>query len=63
MTLRCTSSICAWHWVQVATTFLALIVDLGSACGRMLCAEWQEVQTAVTVRPFWKSPSPWIESA
>ena len=41
----------------------ALIVDLGSPCGRMLCAEWQEVQTAVTVRPFLNSPSPWIESA
>ncbi len=63
MTLRCTNSIWPWHWVQVLTTFLALIVDFGSPCGRMLCAEWQEVQTAVTVKPFLNSPSPWIESA
>ncbi len=39
------------------------MVDFGSVCGSIECDVWHEVQTAVTVSPFWKRPTPWIESA
>jgi len=38
MTLRCTCSIRAWHFRQVATTLSRLMDDLGSVCGSTSCA-------------------------
>ena len=56
--LRCTASIWAWHLVQVAAMLRRAIEELGSVCGRMLCAVWQETQLADTVSPILSTPSP-----
>jgi hypothetical protein len=52
ITLRWTSSIRAWHWVQVRATLARAMLERGSVCGSTLWAVWQEVHTAVTIRPF-----------
>jgi hypothetical protein len=58
ITFRWTRSICAWHCRQVFTRFAGWMLDFGSSWGRISCDVWHVVQTAVTTRPFWKSPSP-----
>ena len=47
-----TSSIRTWHFMQVPAMFPRATDERLSVCGRARCAEWQEVQTAVTVSPF-----------
>ena len=62
MTLRWTSSIRAWHVVQVRAMLPRAIEERGSVCGRMLWAVWHEAQFAATISPFLSRPSPWIDS-
>ena len=62
MTLRCTTSICAWQVVHVRAMFPRAIDDAGSVWDRMLWAVWQDAQFAATIRPFLRRPSPWIDS-
>jgi hypothetical protein len=62
MTLRCTSSMRPWHCMHVEGTRSLWIVERGSVCGSTLCPVWQLVHTAVTVRPFWYRPVPWMLS-
>ena len=51
-----------WHVPQVAGTFARLTLEAGSVRGRTPCAVWQLVQVAVTVRPLFSSPLPWMLS-
>ena len=44
--------------VQVLAMFCLAMEERGSVWGSTLCAVWQLVQTAVTVRPCWKRPMP-----
>ncbi len=51
-----------WHLPQVAGTFFGFTVESGSVGGSMRCAVWQLVQVAVTVRPLFSRPLPWMLS-
>ena len=51
-----------WHSPQVAGTFARLTLEAGSVRGSTPCAVWQLVQVAVTVRPLFSSPLPWMLS-
>ena len=51
-----------WHWPQVSGTFARLTLEVGSVRGSSPCAVWQSVQVAVTVRPLFSSPLPWMLS-
>src|SRR5512139_1000520 len=51
-----------WQFPHVSGTFLGLTVELGSVRGSSRCAVWQFVHMAVTTRPDFRSPLPWILS-
>ena len=51
-----------WHCAQVFAMFFRAIEERGSVCGRVKCGVWHETHVAETVRPFFRSPSPWIDS-
>ncbi len=51
-----------WQLPQVAGTFARLTLEAGSVRGSTPCAVWQSVQVAVTVRPLFSSPLPWMLS-
>mgnify|MGYP007118310761 CR=1 FL=1 len=52
MIFRWTTSIWAWHFVQVAAMFPRAMEERGSVWGRIWWGEWQEAHVAVTIRPF-----------
>ena len=51
-----------WHAAQVFAMFFLAMEERGSVCGSVKCEVWHETQVAETVRPFFRSPSPWIDS-
>src|ERR1019366_6679133 len=51
-----------WHWPQVLGRFLALMVDLGSDDGRMLCTPWQLAQLATVCEPALEA-RPWNDES
>ena len=57
-----TSSMLEWHAAQVFAMFFRAIEERGSVCGRVKCGVWHETHVAETVRPFFRRPSPWIDS-
>ena len=51
-----------WQRPQVCGTFLRLTLESGSVRGSTAWAVWQPVQVAVTVRPLFSRPLPWMLS-
>ena len=49
------------YLVQVSAICSLEIEERGSVCGRTWWLVWQELHTAVTVRPLLKRPSPWMD--